>query len=72
MSFTYKFTHDDDIVYFAFCTPYTYTDMQQDIFDIEQDPKRRDIMTRKTLCKTISGNDCEILTITEKGDFETM
>ena len=29
-------------------------------------------MTRKTLCKTLSGVDCEILTITAKGDFETM
>jgi len=72
MSFTHKFTHDDDTVYFAFCCPYTYTDMQQDIFDLEQDPKVRDIMTRKTLCKTLSGVDCEILTITAKGDFETM
>ena len=25
-SFTYKFTHDDDTVYFAYCCPYTYTD----------------------------------------------
>lgn len=27
MSFNHKFSHDDDIVYFAFCSPYTYTDM---------------------------------------------
>ena len=26
-SFTYKFTHDDDTVYFAYCFPYTYTDL---------------------------------------------
>jgi hypothetical protein len=29
-------------------------------------------MTRKVLCKTISGLDCEILTITEKGDVKQM
>jgi cytosolic carboxypeptidase protein 2/3 len=26
-SFSHKFTHDDDVVYFAFCIPYTYTDL---------------------------------------------
>ena len=72
VSFSHKFTYDDDIVYFAFCVPYTYTDMMHDLQEIEQDPKRREIITRKTLCKTLAGNDCELLTITEKGDFETM
>jgi cytosolic carboxypeptidase protein 2/3 len=71
-SFSHKFTHDDDVVYFAFCIPYTYTDMMQDLYDIEQDPKRREIITRKTMCKSLAGNDCELLTITAKGDFETM
>ena len=71
-SFTYKFTHDDDTVYFAYCCPYTYTDCMQDIYDIESDPERRKICSRKTLCKTLAGVDCDILTITEKGNFETM
>ena len=26
-TFTYKFQHDDDTVYFAYCVPYTYTDL---------------------------------------------
>ena len=26
-SFTYKFLHDDDMVYFAYCFPYTYSDL---------------------------------------------
>ena len=72
LSFTYKFTHDDDIVYFAFCYPYTYTDLMHDIYEIESDPARRAICVRKTLCKTLAGNDCDVLTITEKSDFAAM
>jgi len=59
-------------VYFAYCYPYTYTDLMQDIYEIEQDPARRSICARRTLCKTLAGVDCEMLTVTEKGDFEVM
>lgn len=34
------------------------------------DAARKDFCQRKTLCKTISGQDCEILTITQKGDIK--
>jgi hypothetical protein len=64
LSFSYKFQHDDDTVYFAFCFPYSYSDLQSDLMEIEMDPARREICQRKTLCKTISGQDCDILTIT--------
>lgn len=43
-----------------------------DIYEIEKDTERRKICTRKTMCKTLAGVDCEILTVTEKGDFEVM
>jgi len=72
MSFSYKFQHDHDSVYFAFCYPYTYSDLMADIFEIESDAGRRAICSRKSLCKTLAGNDCELLTVTEKGDFEKM
>ena len=64
--------HDDDTVYFSYCYPYTYSDLNQDIQEIESDPERRAICSRKTLCKTLAGVDCEILTVTEKADFEVM
>lgn len=67
LSFDYKFMHDNDVVYFAYSFPYTYQDVQHDLLEIESDPKRRALMSRKILCKTIAGLDCEILTITEKG-----
>ena len=72
LSFSYKFLYDDDAVYFAYCSPYTYSEMMQDIYDIENEPAKRAICSRKTLCKTLAGNDCEMLTITEKGGFEVM
>ena len=41
-----------------------------DIGEIEADASRREICQRKTLCKTIGGQDCEILTITNKADLK--
>jgi murein tripeptide amidase MpaA len=70
LSFSYKFLHDDDAVYFAFCYPYTYSDLMQDLNEIELDTGRRETMQRKVLCKTLSGQDCEVLTITQKGDLK--
>jgi hypothetical protein len=37
LSFSHKFSHDDDTVYFAYSYPYTYSDMMNDIFEIEND-----------------------------------
>ena len=72
LSFRYKFQYDDDTVYFAYCIPYTYSDLLQDLNDIEMDEERKNFCQRKTLCKTISGQDCEMLTITQKGDIKDL
>jgi hypothetical protein len=72
LSFSYKFLHDEDTVYFAYSYPYTYSDLISDIFEIENDIQKRSICSRKLLCKTLAGNDCDVITITEKGDFQTM
>lgn len=68
LSFDYEFKYDQDTVYFAYAFPYTYQDMQHDLHEIETDPKRRALMQRKVLCKTVGWLDCEILTITEKAE----
>lgn len=31
LSFDYTFSHEDDEVYFAYCIPYTYSELQNDI-----------------------------------------
>ena len=38
LSFTYDFTFENDIVYFAYDKPYTYSDLQEKLRDIEKDP----------------------------------
>ena len=63
-TFTYTFEHDDDSVFFSYCYPYTYTDMQNEISEIEKDPIRSNFVQRQTLCKTLAGVDCQLLTIT--------
>ena len=44
----------------------------QDIYEIESDPAKRAICARKTLVKSLAGVDVDVLTITEKGDFQAM
>ena len=38
--FSYKFRYTGDKVYFAYATPYTYSDLLEDLHSIEKDPKR--------------------------------
>jgi hypothetical protein len=37
LTFTYEFEYDNDTVFFAYCFPYSYTDLQNDIERIERD-----------------------------------
>lgn len=64
MSFDIEFEHDDDVVYMAYSHPYTYTDLQKYLAELASNPKTQHTCTRKTLCKTIAGNCCDLLTIT--------
>ena len=66
LTFTYEFEHDNDNVFFAYCVPYSYTDLSNDIMRIERDKRRQCLMQRSTLCKTLGGVNCEVLTITEQ------
>ena len=63
-SFTITFPHDNDTVYLAYCYPYTYTDLQLYLKKLEEDPKRRNRFRRRTMCQTLAGNNCDLLTIT--------
>jgi cytosolic carboxypeptidase protein 2/3 len=48
----------------AFANPYTYTDLQNDLGIYENNSRTKNIMTREILCKTISGTNIDLLTIT--------
>ena len=65
-TFTYDFEFPDDTVYFAYCYPYTYTDMLEDLNKISTDQVKSQFAKRSTLCETLAGNKCEVLTITSR------
>ncbi len=66
LTFTYEFDYDDDQVYFAYNYPYTYSQLCDDLTEIERDSFKSEFFARNTLCRTIAGNKCEYLTITSK------
>lgn len=66
LTFSYTFTHDADMVQFAYSVPYTYTDLRNDLQEIEVDEKRSLHVQRKVLCKTLAGEDCEMLVVTSR------
>uniref|UniRef100_K3WKC5 Peptidase M14 domain-containing protein n=1 Tax=Globisporangium ultimum (strain ATCC 200006 / CBS 805.95 / DAOM BR144) TaxID=431595 RepID=K3WKC5_GLOUD len=75
LSFVYEFAlcsdtsgsaiGDDTVVYFAHCYPYTYTKLQRFLLSLQKDPDRNRFFKRRIICKTIAGNSCDLLTITD-------
>ena len=63
LSFTYSFKHPDDTVYFAYATPYSYTDLSMYLQVVKQN--HSDIARVSKLCDTSEKLVCEFLTITE-------
>jgi cytosolic carboxypeptidase protein 2/3 len=63
LSFQVSFRHDEDDVFFSHCYPYTYSDCCEFLNKIcTVDSK--DKIRKTILCKTLSGNDCEMVIIT--------
>lgn len=67
-TFTYTFMHDFDTVYFAYSVPYTYSDLIEELGEIEKNTIKREFVSRNTLCRTLAGNKCEYLTITNRSN----
>ncbi|RHY33584.1 hypothetical protein DYB32_001518 [Aphanomyces invadans] len=65
LSFVYRFDTAMDTVYFAHCYPYTYTHLQRYLTTLLACPLRSPNVRRRTLCPTVCGNACDVLTITE-------
>jgi len=72
LTFSYEFQYNDDTVYFAYCYPYTYTDLIEELNKISLDPQKLGICARRTLCDSIAGNKCEILTITSRHNQDNL
>ena len=72
LTFTYDFEYDDDNVFFAYCYPYTYSELVDELNEIMTDPVKQQYVTRKPLADTLAGNKLEMLTITSKQNPENM
>lgn len=64
LSFQIEAAYDDDVLYLAYCHPYTLTDLYSYIQTLEDDPNKAKRFRRRTLCQTLAGNTVELLTIT--------
>lgn len=65
LSFSYTFT-GPDTVYFAHSFPYTYTDLEKYMSQLENNPRVGSFLHRRLLSWTIAGHRCDILTITTR------
>ena len=62
LQFQIEFPYDSDTVYLAYAIPYTYTDL---IANITKWKRATGVsFTSSTLCRTLGGRDCPLLTIT--------
>lgn len=52
---------ESDTIYMAYCFPYTYSNLLTDLEDIS----RRTCVEQSSLCQTLGGLDCPLLTITD-------
>lgn len=65
LRFETQFDYSDDTVFIAYCFPYTYTELKNYMDNILSDQKLKMILGTKTLCKSINGNDCRMLIVTD-------
>jgi cytosolic carboxypeptidase protein 2/3 len=68
LTFTYEFLYENDVVYFAYCYPYTYTELCKEIEGLES--MHSEIMSRSALCLTLADKKCEKVVITAPGTSE--
>ncbi|XP_041367885.1 cytosolic carboxypeptidase 2-like [Gigantopelta aegis] len=64
LSFSVVMNHNYDTVYFAHCYPYTYTNLQDYLLELANDPMKSQICKQRVLCRTLAGNLVYVLTIT--------
>ena len=60
LSFTLEFQYAQDTVLCAYTYPYTHADYKAQISKIMSRPNSADIVRTTTLCKTLSGEDCDL------------
>ncbi len=64
LSFDFTFKYDNDIIFFANCIPFTYTDLMKDLnYYTKYENSKFPFFHRKTLCQSLLGNDLDYITI---------
>ncbi|XP_009993764.1 PREDICTED: cytosolic carboxypeptidase 1 [Chaetura pelagica] len=65
ITFTVTFQHKDDVCYFAYHYPYTYSTLKMHLQKLESMHNPQQIYFRQdVLCETLAGNGCPLVTIT--------
>ncbi|XP_075156269.1 nna1 carboxypeptidase isoform X5 [Haematobia irritans] len=64
LTFNVEFQNDNDTVYFAHSYPYTYSDLQDYLMDIQKNPVKSKFCKLRLLCRTLAGNNVYYLTVT--------
>nr|XP_009511981.1 PREDICTED: cytosolic carboxypeptidase 1 [Phalacrocorax carbo] len=65
ITFTVTFQHKDDVCYFAYHYPYTYSTLKMHLQKLESMHNPQQIYFRQNvLCETLAGNSCPLVTIT--------
>lgn len=64
LTFTVEFQHDNDTVYFAHSYPYTYSDLQDYLMNIQRHPVKSKFCKLRLLCRSLAGNNVYYLTVT--------
>ncbi|XP_029017014.1 cytosolic carboxypeptidase 1 isoform X2 [Betta splendens] len=64
LTFSTSFTHKDDVCYFAYHYPYTYSTLKMHLSKLEALRTPQIYLRQDVLCETLGGNTCPLLTIT--------
>lgn len=64
LTFQVEFQHENDTVYFAHSYPYTYSDLQDYLMNIQRHPIKSKFCKLRLLCRSLAGNNIYYLTVT--------
>ncbi|XP_037918827.1 uncharacterized protein LOC119656542 isoform X4 [Hermetia illucens] len=64
LTFNIQFPYDEDMVYFAHSYPYTYSDLQDYLMEIQRHPVKSKFCKLRLLCRSLAGNNVYYLTVT--------
>ncbi len=69
LSFTYDFPEGEDVTYFAYSFPYSWTRLQKTLEEIKKG--KHAILSESILCRSLAGVEIPMLTVTSRANQET-